>query len=116
MFLSSKFFLFANSNIGQQCCYDDKGEFTRIKRQAENSTAAPAGSADYFFSTQSYLRHQYADYFPYRACCIETDSTDFCEDYYNIRPTDNNGTCTSAADDRGMYVTFCIAKENKYYT
>ena len=103
--------------MGQQCCYNDQGRFTRIKR-AENSTpAAPAGSADYSFPIQFYLRHQYTDYFPYRACCIETDSIDFCTNYYNIRPTDNgtNGTCTSA-DDRGMYVTFCIAKENRYYT
>ena len=100
--------LFANSNIGQQCCYDKKGILTRLKRQAGNSSSpeAPAGSADYFFPIQSYLRHQYADYFPYRACCIETDSPKFCDAYYNIRPTDNstNGTCTSAANNRGMYV------------
>ena len=83
--------------MGQQCCYDDEQRLTRIKRQAGNSStpAAPAGSADYFFPIQFYLRHQYADYFPYRACCIETDSIDLCEEYYNIRPTDNsaNGTC-----------------------
>ena len=98
--------------MGQQCCYDDRGRFTRIKRQAGNSsTAAPAGSADHSFPTQFYLRHQYADYFPYRACCIETDSIDLCEDYYNVRPTDNStsGTCTSAADDRGMCVTLTFA-------
>ena len=94
--------------MGQQCCYNDEGIFTRIKRRAENSSSpeAPAGSADYFFPVQSYLRHQYADYFPYRACCIETDFKEFCEGYYNIRPTGNNTneTCMSAGGDRGMYV------------
>ena len=92
--------------MGQQCCYNTEGKFTRIKRQV-GPPAAPAGSADYYYPRHFYLNHQFEDYFPYRACCIE--STSLCEKYYNKRPTDNNGTtteCTSAAVDRGMFINF----------
>ena len=102
--------------MGQQCCYDAEGTFTRLKRQPESNAtvAAPAGSADFHFPVHSYLRHQCADYFPYRACCIESNHAPYCDQYYMIRPIDNNTDdasdirCTNTVVNRGKYyiVTF----------
>ena len=98
--------------MGQQCCYNAEGIFTRSKRQSESnaSVAAPAGSADLYFPVNSYMKHQYADYFPYRACCIESNHAPFCDQYYMKRPIDNNTDdtsetrCTSTVDNRGKYI------------
>ena len=78
--------------MGQQCCYNAEGIFTRSKRQTKSGApvTAPAGSADFYFPVTSYLNHQHADYFPYRACCIESNHVPFCNQYYSIRPIDNN--------------------------
>ena len=103
-------------SMGQQCCYNAEGIFTRSKRQTESGTpvAAPAGSADFYFPVTSYLNHQHADYFPYRTCCIESNHAPFCNQYYNIRPIDNNTddgsdiSCTRTADDIGEYILYLI--------
>ena len=92
--------MFVDRNGGQQCCYNAEGIFTRSRRQPQGniSVAAPAGSADFYFPVNHYIKHQYADYFPYRACCIESNHAPFCDQYYNTRPIDNN---TNDANDTG---------------
>ena len=69
---------------GQQCCYDAAGEYAT----ANNA----AGSADYYFPFDHYLLHQSSDYFPYKACCVDSNDTEFCNLYYEIRPK-ANATC-----------------------
>ena len=71
---------------GQQCCYNTKGEYT--------VSNVPAGSADYKYPFDHYLLHQSSDYFPYKACCIDSNDTDFCDLYYQLRPT-GNSSCQS---------------------
>ena len=69
--------------MGQQCCYDAAGEYT--------TDNIAAGSADFYFPLDHYLLHQSSDYFPYKACCIDSDDTHFCDLYYARRP---KGTST----------------------
>ena len=70
--------------IGQQCCYNARGEYT--------ISNIPAGSADYKYPSDHYLLHQSSDYFPYKACCIDSEDTSFCDFYYQLRPK-GNSTC-----------------------
>ena len=74
------------SHSGEQCCYNAKGEYT--------SDNIAAGSADYYYPLHHYLLHQSSDYFPYRACCIDSNDTDLCDLYYQLRPK-TNSTCQS---------------------
>ena len=64
--------------LGQQCCYDSNEQYTTDNK--------PAGSADYRFPLDNYLLHQSSDYFPYKACCIDSNDTTFCDLYYQVRP------------------------------
>lgn len=83
--------------IGQQCCYDSNGDYTRNGKSA--------GSADYSYPKEDYLNHQAADYFPYRACCVESDFT-FCSEYNKLRPQerDTANQCDSNSIRRGTYI------------
>ena len=69
--------------MGQQCCYNAKGEYT-----VDDITA---GSTDYKYPPDQYLLHQSSDYFPYKACCVDSDVS-FCKYYYEMRPK-GNSTC-----------------------
>lgn len=53
------------------------------------------------FPTKFYLQHQSSDYYPYKACCIDSDDPSFCQKYYDMRPKDNGTECGSAETDRG---------------
>ena len=83
--------------IGQQCCYDSNGDYTKNGKSA--------GSADYSYPLEDYLNHQATDYFPYRACCVESDDSKFCSDYYELRPWESDiaNQCNSNSTRRGMY-------------
>ena len=70
--------------MGQQCCYDARGRYT--------TDNIPAGSADYNYPLNHYLLHQSSDYFPYKACCIDSNDINYCALYYQIRPK-GNSTC-----------------------
>ena len=76
--------MFYSIHSGEQCCYNANGQYIT------NGTAA--GSADYYYPVDYYLQHQSSDYFPYKACCIYSNDTDFCKLYYQIRPA-SNGIC-----------------------
>ena len=80
----------AYSNFGQQCCYDHNGAYT--------TQEIPAGSADFEYPMDSYLLHQSSDYFPYRACCIDSKDDDFCKMYYEKRPKDSGNPNVSCQD------------------
>ena len=85
--------------IGQQCCYDSNGEYT--------TNGKSAGSADYYYPMEDYLKHQVSDYFPYRACCVDSDDTTFCDDYYEIRPQHSSSRCQNNDNKKGtlhMYI------------
>ena len=84
--------------IGQQCCYDSNGDYT--------TNGKSAGSADYYYPMQNYLKHQVSDYFPYRACCIDSNDTTFCDTYYDIRPQQNTTQCQNSNKKKGMYCMY----------
>jgi len=79
--------------VGQQCCYDINGRYT--------TNNLPAGSADYKYPFDRYLLHQSSDYFPYKACCIDANDTNFCNLYYQLRPK-GNSTCQPVVTRIGM--------------
>lgn len=68
--------------MGQQCCYDARGRYT--------TDNIAAGSADFYYPFDHYLLHQSSDYFPYKACCVDSNDTDFCSLYYQLRPKGNS--------------------------
>ena len=84
-------------DIGQQCCYDAKGRYT-----TDNPSA---GSADYRYPYHHYLLHQSSDYFPYKACCIDSNDTAFCSMYYELRPK-GNGICQTNKPKIGKLCTY----------
>ena len=91
MFLSC-----TNRNLGQQCCYNDDGDYITMNK--------PAGSADFMFPTKFYFPHQSADYYPYKVCCIDSDDPASCQNYYDKRPKDNGTNCGSAESGRGRFM------------
>ena len=68
--------------MGEQCCYDANGRYTR--------DIISAGSADFYYPFDHYLLHQSSDYFPYKACCVDSKNTSLCDMYYQLRPTSNS--------------------------
>ena len=84
-------------DIGQQCCYDAKGWYT--------TNNPSAGSADYRYPYDHYLLHQSSDYFPYKACCIDSNDAAFCNLYYELRPK-GNGTCHTNKPKIGKLCTY----------
>ena len=60
----------------------------------------PAGSADEKYPFDHYLLHQSSDYFPYKACCIDSNDKDFCDFYYQKRPK-SNSTCQRTSTRTG---------------
>ena len=82
------------SHSGEQCCYDTQGRYI--------SDSIAAGSADYYYPLDNYLLHQSSDYFPYRACCIDSNDANFCDLYYQIRPKSNT-TCQPVVTRIGTY-------------
>ena len=92
---------------GQQCCYDKTGEYT--------TDNIPAGSADYRYPIDHYLLHQASDYFPYKACCIDSNDTTFCDRYYKLRPK-GNSTCQPVVTITGkLYTDTIIVVCNSYF-
>ena len=84
---------------GQQCCYDKTGEYT--------TDSMPAGSADYRYPFDHYLLHQASDYFPYKACCIDSNDTTLCDRYYKKRPK-GDSNCQSIVTMIGKLCTDTI--------
>ena len=82
--------------IGQQCCYDADGNYTTNGRSA--------GSADHSYPMEDYLQHQASDYFPYRACCVDSDDITFCREYYRIRPRESDMSNCNNNNRRGIYI------------
>ena len=91
----NSFYCLCYSHSGQQCCYDFSGDYT-----TDNNAA---GSADYYYPLDHYLLHQSSDYFPYRACCVDSEDIGYCDLYYQVRPT-SNSTCHSLIHTKGMHV------------
>ena len=93
--------------IGQQCCYNSNGDYTKDGKSA--------GSSDYSYPMEHYLKHQISDYFPYRACCIESKDSKICNDYYELRPQESNVAkqCDSNSSEKGIvcvkiYIYICV--------
>ena len=85
--------------IGQQCCYNASGAYT--------NNGKSAGSADHSYPMEDYLQHQASDYFPYRACCVDSNDTAFCDQYYELRPRQNDmSNCGINRTRRGTYIDY----------
>ena len=84
-------------NIGQQCCYDSNGDYT--------TNGKSAGSADRYYPMDNYLNHQISDYFPYKACCVDSNDIKHCSNYYESRPWHNGSRCQNN-NNKGKYVSY----------
>ena len=81
-------------NIGQQCCYDLNGDYT--------TNGKSAGSADRYYPMGDYFNHQISDYFPYRACCVDSSDKELCKKYYDLRPSWQSGSQCQNDNKKGM--------------